>query len=469
MRLTFYGAASEVTGSKHLVELAGRRILLDCGLWQGSHEAAELNAQQLPFDPKTIDAVIVSHAHLDHVGMLPILVKNGYGGPIYSTGATRDLTELILLDAAKIQEQDAEYWRRHHVDQVDPIVPLYTQREVGPVMKLFERVRYAHLGGDFFPIFPEVGLKLYDAGHILGSAVTVLQAIENSRTRRLVYTGDLGRMNAPLLRDPDQVQEPAEALISESTYGGRVHHPVEDVEGRIIKIMQAAVARKGKVILPAFSLGRTQELVYILHRLTDEGKLPIVPIIIDSPLASRVTAVFQRHQQDYDKESRDDFRYPNENPLSFNNLSFTETVDESKALNSRGGPLVIISASGMASGGRVLHHLRNTLPQPENSIIFTGYQASGTLGRRIVSGAKSVRMFGVDVPVRAEIQILNDLSAHADVNELTTFAERIHGLQHVFLVHGETDRATELQLQLRQRHPQWNVVIPTKHQVVDLG
>lgn len=469
MRITFFGAASEVTGSKHLVEIAGRRILLDCGLWQGSHQADELNAQRLPFDARTIDAVVISHAHLDHVGMLPLLVKNGYHGPIYSTGATRDLTELILLDAAKIQEQDTIYWQRHHPGIPDPIEPLYTHADIQPVMKLFERVRYAHLGGAFVPIAPGVGLKLYDAGHILGSAVAVLEGQEGGQTRRVVYSGDLGRWNAPLLRDPDVVQEPAEALILESTYGSRLHHPVNEVEGDLVQIMKQVVASKGKVIIPAFSLGRTQELVYILHQLTDQGKLPRIPIIIDSPLASKVTAVFQRHQQDYDRESRSDFSYPNENPLAFSNLEFTESVEESKALNSRGGPLVIISASGMASGGRVLHHLRNTLPQPQNIIVFTGYQANGTLGRRIVDGATSVRMFGDEVPVKAEIRSLNDLSAHADAAELIRYAEAIPNLGQVFLVHGETDRATGLQQQLLERHPLWRVVIPTKQQVVDLG
>lgn len=469
MKISFFGAASEVTGSKHLVEIAGRRILLDCGLWQGSHQADELNAQRLPFDAKSIDAVVVSHAHLDHVGMLPLLVKNGFDGPIYSTGATKDLAELILLDAAKIQEQDAIYWQRHHPEIPDPIQPLYTQHDIAPVMKLFERIRYAHLGGEWQQIFPGVGLKLYDAGHILGSAVIVLQGEEREKVRRLVYTGDLGRKDAPLLRDPDVVTDSAEALILESTYGTRLHHPVREVEDELIHIMQSAVERHGKVIIPAFSLGRTQELVYILHQLTDQGKLPRIPIVIDSPLASKVTDVFHRHQQDYDNESRTDFSYPNENPLVFSNLEFTESVEESKALNSRGGPLVIISASGMATGGRVLHHLRNTLPQKSNTIVFTGYQAQGTLGRRILSGTPSIRMFGVEVPVNAEIRSLNDLSAHADAAELIAFAERIPGLQQVFLVHGEVDRATGLQQQLREKNPNWTVTVPTKHQVVDLG
>ncbi len=468
MRITFYGAASEVTGSKHLVELSDRRILLDCGLWQGSHQAEELNAQQLPFDPKTIEAVVITHAHLDHVGMLPILVKEGYTGSIFSTGATRDLTELILLDAAKIQEQDAEYWQRHHPGTPDQIVPLYTQKDIAPVMKRFERIRYAHHGGGFFPIAPGVGLKLYDAGHILGSAVVVLEGQENNQTRRLVYTGDLGRTQAPLLRDPDPIEESAETMIMESTYGTRLHKPVMDVERDLIRIMETAVQRKSKVIIPAFSLGRTQELVYILHQLTDQGKLPRIPIIIDSPLASRVTEVFMHHQQDYDQQSRSDFSYPNENPLVFSNLSFTESVQESKALNSRGGPLVIISASGMASGGRVLHHLRNTLPQAENIIVFTGFQASGTLGRRLVSGEKTVRMFGGEVPVKAQLELLNDLSAHADADELTAFAEHIQGLLNIFLVHGETDRATGLQVHLREKHPAWRIVVPTKNQVIDL-
>ncbi len=463
-RLTFYGAASEVTGSKHLIEVQGRKILLDCGLWQGGHD--DHQPQRLPFDPASIDAVIISHAHLDHVGMLPLLLRQGYQGLIWSTGATKDLTELILLDAAKIQEQDAEYHRRHQPNQ--PFEPLYTPADIPAVMERFRHLTYAHLGGIMFPILPEIKVKLYDAGHILGSAVVVLEYGEENKVERLVYTGDLGRQNAPLLRDPDVPTESAKTLIMESTYGTRQHHPIASVEDRLVAAMQEAVQRRSKIIIPAFSLGRTQELIYLLHQLTDRGRLPRIPIVIDSPLATKITAVFNQHQQDYDREVAQDFTRPQENPLTFSNLEFTESVDESKALNSRGGPLMIIAASGMASGGRVLHHLRNSLAIAENMIIFTGYQARGTLGQKIVNGEPQVRLFGENIPVRAKIMIFNDLSAHADGSELTTFAEGITDLQAVYLVHGESERAAGLQQHLQERHPGWVVTIPTKNQTVNL-
>ncbi len=457
---TAFGAAGEVTGSKHILTINGDRILLDCGMVQGGHEDLRTRNATLPFAANTIDAVIVSHAHYDHVGLLPLFVRSGYRGPIFSTGATRDLTELILLDAAKIQEQEAAYINEHALPGEPPIEPLYTIDDVAPVMELFQRIPYTTAGAGWQRISGHAEAKLYDAGHILGSAVAVVRARDGGPEETVVYTGDLGRPGAPLLRDPQIVTDPATTLISESTYGARLHHGFDAAEQELCDVVNEAVKRGSKIVVPAFSLGRTQQLVYLLHRLTDEKKIPRLPVIIDSPLASRITEAFTKHQHDYDAETKIDFSRHGEDPLEFTNLEHTQSVDESKALNTRPGPFVIISASGMASGGRVVHHLKNVLPDPNGIILFTGYQADRTLGRRLLQGAKQVHLFGRSVPVKAEIRSINDLSAHADAHELVAYAESIQGLQRVFYVHGEVDRATSLMAMTQAKHPDWQLQIP---------
>jgi metallo-beta-lactamase family protein len=427
---------------------------LDCGLEQGRDQSP--HQDQLPFDAASISAVVISHAHLDHIGLLPVLVKQGFTGTIYSTGATKDLSEQILLDAAHLQEQDAAFAAKKRWEGWDKIQPLYTTDDIPPVMNQWQVLPYQFITPGWTTILPGVQVKLYDAGHILGSAVTVVQFDGII----LAYTGDLGRYNAPLLRDPDPISDPVTDLIMESTYGTRLHHPVNTVNETLITVIQSAIARGGKIVVPAFSLGRTQEFVYILHKLTDEGRLPRIPIIVDSPLAGRITEVFTRHQRDYDVAAGEDFTQRGEDPLMFSNLRYTHTVEESKALNSETGPMLIISASGMASGGRVMHHLANSLADPKNTILFTGYQATGTMGRNIVSGAKQVHLFGRTIPVRAAITILNDLSAHADAAELERYAAAFTALQKIFLVHGEEDRAIGLRDSLLQRHPNWRVIVP---------
>lgn len=455
MHVTFYGAAGEVTGSKHLIESNGHKLLLDCGLEQGK-DAAE-HQELLPFDAASVDAVCISHAHLDHIGLLPVLVKQGYRGKIYSTGATRDLSELILLDSAHLQEQDVFYAQKKKWPGYELIKPLYTTDDIPNVMAIWEKIPYQFVRAGWTEIVPGIKVKLYDAGHILGSAVTVI----DTGDQRIAYSGDLGRNDAPLLRDPDKIIEPTASLILESTYGTRLHHPVDSVTGMLVDTIMNNIHRGGKIIVPAFSLGRTQELVYLLHHLTDDGKLPRFPIVVDSPLASRITEVFKAHQHDYDAQSKEDFNKPNEDPLMFGNLRYTHSVEESKALNSSPGPMMIISASGMASGGRVTHHLANNISDPKNTILFTGYQANRTLGRAIVSGAKQIHLFGRTIPVRAQIVILNDLSAHADAAELERYAASVPGLKNVFLVHGEPDRAAGLHASLKQTHPDWNVQVPS--------
>ncbi len=454
LTITFCGADGAVTGSKHLLDDGQHKLLLDCGLEQGRDQAP--HQDQLPFNAQEINAVVISHAHLDHIGLLPVLVKQGFTGKIYSTDATKDLSEQILLDAAHLQEQDAAYAAKKKWEGWDQIHPLYTVDDIGPVMEKWQTIPYQFIQSGWTDVLPSVQVKLYDAGHILGSAVTVVSMGGTT----LAYTGDLGRYDAPLLRDPDPLAETIETLIMESTYGNRLHHPVSAINDQLIQVVKNTAIRGGKIIVPAFSLGRTQEFVYIIHKLTDEGLFPRIPIVVDSPLASRITAVFTKHQQDYDKAVGEDFSRKGEDPLIFSNLRYTQTVEESKALNTTPGPLIIISASGMASGGRVMHHLANNLADPKNTILFTGYQAVGTLGRSLVEGAKQVHMFGQKIAVRAEISVLNDLSAHADALELERYSGAINGLQRVFLVHGEQDRSEALRDSLLMRHPQWKVIVP---------
>lgn len=467
MRVTFYGAAGEVTGAKHLVELGGHRILLDCGMVQaGRRESRERNAQ-LEFDPATVEAVLISHAHFDHIGLLPLIVKRGFQGKIYASGATRDLAELILLDAAKLQEQEADYLNRHRLPEAVEAEPLYTIDDVPAVMERFERLPYADRENPWTEIIPGIKAKLYDAGHILGSAVIVLEGIEQGQTRRLAYTGDLGRWNRPLLRDPQLVTDPIDLALCESTYGNRRHHPSAEVEQAMIDTIHRAVELNGQILVPAFSLGRTQQLIYTLHWMTDQGRIPRIPIIVDSPLAQRITEAFQKHQRDYDAQTRTDFGQPGEDPLSFSNLRFTHSVEESKALNSEGGPAMIISASGMATGGRVMHHLKRLLPDPNAQVLFTGYQAFHTLGRRLVDGASSVKIFGRPIPVQASVRVINDLSAHADAAQIDEYLSAMQGLKHVCLVHGENDRAAALQSFLQTQHPDWRIVVPELGQTVE--
>jgi metallo-beta-lactamase family protein len=369
-----------------------------------------------------------------------------------------ELAELIMLDAAKLQEQDAEFATRHHFKEVHQ--PLYTMDDIPPVMQLFRPTPYARTG-EWTEAANGIKFRYLDAGHILGSAITELHLTENGRTQGLVFTGDLGRPKMPLLRDPEFPKDPAQTLILEATYGTRRHGDIAKVEEQLIAVIAQALERKSKIVVPAFSLGRTQALVYILHRLTDAGRIPRIPIVVDSPLAQRITDVYERHQREYDAETLTDFSNKNEDPLYFRNLEYTHTVDESKALNSRGGPLMIISASGMASGGRVMHHLRNTVSDPNTIVLLTGYQALHTLGRRLYEGAKSVRIFGEDIPVHAQVTTVNDLSAHADGIELQQFAEHCQQLERIFLVHCEPDKADAFRNQLLAEHPKWKVELPS--------
>ncbi|MFA4873370.1 MAG: MBL fold metallo-hydrolase [Patescibacteria group bacterium] len=485
MRITFYGGAGGVTGSKHLVEMGGLKILLDCGFFQGHRkEARELN-MKLPFDPVSIDAVVLSHAHLDHCGMLPMMAKGGFKGNVYATAGTRDVAEWIMKDAAHVQMQDAEHLRRQKSVGSALAEPFYTFDDIEEVLSRFIEVPYVRNMGEWFEMQGSVGgrqtpssdgvsrtdvrLKFYDAGHILGSAVTVLEApVDRTRNECLVYTGDLGRRGAPLIPDPEYVHESADVLLLESTYGDRVHADFARAKERLKLIILETLAKQGKLIVPAFALGRTQELLYLLHRLTDEKEIPRIPIFVDSPLADRITEVYKNHTDDFDNETWDEFGARGDEPLVFRNLTLVKTVEESKQLNDMPGPFLVIAGSGMCEHGRIQHHLTRAISDPRNTVLITGFQAVDTLGRRLVEGERRVRIYDGFYDVRARIEKLNELSAHADRDELLDYAEHVKGVKNIFLVHGEHAQATGLKTLLEERRKEWKVLIPERGEMVEV-
>jgi metallo-beta-lactamase family protein len=426
-------------------------LLLDCGLFQGHRrEAIERNAT-LGVDPSEVDAVILSHAHIDHAGALPLLVKNGYDGPIYATPATRDLCAAMLADAATIQAADARYINkvieRDGVDML-PVEPLYTAGDVTRTLALMFSVPYHQR----HRVAEGIELTYLDAGHVLGSAISVLDVVERGATKRLVFTGDLGRHNVPILRDPE-VPQGADALIMESTYGDRIHPPIERVTDELGKALARAYARKGRVIIPSFALERAQEVLYALAELKRRGALPPMPVYVDSPLTVRLTDVFRLHPECFDDEARE-LLARHESPFDFEGLRYVEDVEESKALDASREPAVIIAASGMCEGGRVVHHLKASIEQAENMVIIVGFQAQHTLGRRIVERRPRVRIFGVERDLRAEVVILNGMSAHADQTDLVSFACAVRGDRHldlVALVHGEPGAQETLRTVLARR------------------
>lgn len=457
MKLTFYGAAQTVTGSKHLIETEGFRILLDCGLYQGEHSGNDAG-QTLPFDAKTIDCVILSHAHADHCGMLPVLVKNGFKGKIYCTGATADIAKFILLDSANIQEQNFRL-NLEYSNAAGPDI-LYSKEEAENTFQYFEVIPYFRLSQKWTQINDRIRFKFYDAGHILGSAITYLGVKENNKIKSLAFTGDIGQPGAPFLHDPEAVLENTNALISEATYGGSKHRSLSDVAGQLREVIDFALAKHGKIIVPAFSLGRTQELVYILHDLINRKLISDIPIFVDSPLALNISEVFGQHTEDFDIQTHKDFWRKDELPLVFKNLQYIHTIEESKALNTRPGTFIIISSSGMMEGGRVLHHLKNTIGDPKNTILITGYQAQGTLGRKIQNHNSPVQILGSSLEVNARVLTMNEFSAHADQEFLASYIKNIAGLENLFLVHTEPPQAQALQKILEQSNPNFKIIIP---------
>ncbi len=438
MTLTFWGAAQTVTGSLHLVELAdGTRLLLDCGLFQGRRDDAERINREWPVDPATIHAVVLSHAHIDHSGRLPQLVKDGFSGTIWCTHATRDLCALMLRDSGHIQVSDAERTNRRHKKKGLPLVEaLYDEQDAERAVAQMTGVPY----GFAFEPAPGTRAVYRDAGHILGSATVTLDVTENGTTKTLGFTGDLGNPGRPILRDPEPLP-PVDWLISESTYGGKVHEPAADARERLRVAIQRTVERGGRVVVPAFAVGRTQELVYALDRLEHDGRLPGVQVFVDSPLAVNATSVFQSHPECYDDDVLK-VMLTDPNPFGFARLEYVREAERSKELNAIETPFVVISASGMAEAGRILHHLRNTVSDPKNTILIVGFMAEHTLGRRIADKQPEVRIFGEEYPLRASVETIAAFSAHADEPGLVAFISALDRsrLKEVFLVHGEPDR-----------------------------
>jgi metallo-beta-lactamase family protein len=442
--VTFWGAARTVTGSMHRVDACGQSLLLDCGLYQGARAEAQRRNKEFPFRPRDIDAVVLSHAHIDHCGNLPNLVRQGFRGQIFCTHATRALAAVMLGDAAKIQEEDAAYLNRKRERGDPPVEPLYDGRDVYRTLKLLRAVPYDT------PVTVGKGLEamFVDAGHLLGSAMISLRIEAASGVRRLTFTGDLGRPGLPILRDPAPVP-PGDLLISESTYGGLLHEPVDETADHLGAVVAHTAARGGRVIIPAFAVGRTQSVIYFLHQLMSAGRLPDVPVYVDSPMAARATEVFHAHPECFDEETLALLaRYPD--LFGGRHVTYTEKVHESIALNERREPCVIISASGMCEAGRVLHHLKRSIEDPRSTILIAGYQAENTLGRRLVERRPEVRILGRAFALKAEVVVLNGLSSHADHGDfLRSLSPLAAGTARVRLVHSEPDRAEALATGLR--------------------
>lgn len=433
--VVFHGAAREVTGSCHILRANGRTVLLDCGLFQGRRADVHAKNLRLPVDVADIDAIVLSHAHIDHAGRLPLLVREGYAKTIHATPATIDLSEVMLADAAHIQEQDAAFLSRHHKAHADP---LYGMRDAVRAVELMKGARY----GEPFEAVPGVKVTFVDAGHILGSASVIVDITDGGTTRRLVFSGDIGRPGLPIIRDPVPPAG-AHTVIMESTYGNRDHASVAGTKDELGRVVRETASRGGRVLIPAFAVGRTQEIILALRELAEAGSIPRIPIYIDSPLATRATAVFDAHRELYDDS--DAFVRAHKDKagalFTFPDLQYTQSVEESKALNTMRGPIVIIAASGMAESGRILHHLANGAPDPRNTILVVGFMAEGTLGRRIVEKQPTIRVYGEDVPLRARVEVINGYSAHADRTELRGWIDAVRAqspaLGAVWLVHGE--------------------------------
>ncbi|MCO5182892.1 MAG: MBL fold metallo-hydrolase [Anaerolineae bacterium] len=468
MHIEFHGAVRTVTGSQHLLTINGHRILLDCGLYQGRRQESFMRNQNLPYDAASIDMLILSHAHIDHSGNIPNLVKNGFRGDIVCTYATRDLCAIMLRDSAKIQQYDVQYLNRKRAKQgLPPIEPIYSLHDTLESMKFFLGYGYERTR----EIFPGVWLTFHDAGHMLGSAIVTLD-IEDRETKkdvRLVFTGDLGRPNRPILRDPTLLDE-ADILIIESTYGTRDHDEDEVSDNVLRDIINRTCKRGGKTIIPAFAVGRTQELVYRIHRLVDKGEISVnLPIYVDSPLAISATAVHRLHPEAYDEEIAE-FMLEDRHgdPFGFDRMIYTRAVEQSKALNELEDPAVIISASGMAEAGRILHHLAHNVEDPRNTILIVGWQAPYTLGRRIVEKQRKLRILGEEYTLRAEVKTINGFSGHADRHELLEWVGHFRRKpQHTYVVHGDEDVSLAFADTLRQ-HGLADVNVPELGQRFDL-
>lgn len=429
MKITSYGAAGEVTGTKHLLEVNGYRILLDCGMFQGHREEADGKNRHLGFAPSDLHAVILSHAHIDHSGLLPMLGKLGYKGPIFSTPATRDLCAVMLLDSAHIQKRDAEWLAKKKMSFVPP---LYRTEDVQEIMRRFITLSYEMR----FAVVPGVFLTFHDAGHVLGSAMIELEYEEQGKKRRFVFSADIGRKGMSILRDP---WEPADAdvVMMEGTYGDRDHGPMDQMEGKLAAVIKDAVERRGKIIIPSFSLERSQEIIYALKRLEMHKLIPDIPVYVDSPLTVNITDIFRLHTEAFDEEFGHVMSETGD-PFQLKHIRYIRPVSESMQLNDLQGPAIIIAAAGMCESGRIIHHIKNHCQDPNNTILIVGFQAQHTLGRRIVERRRTIRVLGVERELNCQVKIMNEFSAHAGRTELLEFARRFKGrAEKLLLVHGE--------------------------------
>ncbi len=443
MKLTFLGATGTVTGSKYLITTDSKSVLVDCGLFQGLKQLRLRNWNALPIDPKSIDAVILTHAHIDHSGYLPVLVKNGFSGKIYCSKATHDLCQILLTDAGHLQEEEARFANKHGFSRHRPALPLYTVNDAKRALDLFEPVEFAaNVRSDNGLTF-----SLYSAGHILGAAIVAIEM----EGKRLVFSGDLGRQNDPIMRPPSTIRE-ADFLVVESTYGNR-RHSFEDPEQELAGHLKRAIGREGVVVIPAFAVGRAQTLLHFIARLKHIGEIPDIPVYLNSPMAINATRIYHNHRSEHRLT-------PDECKAACAVATMTNSADESRALNGRNGPMIIISASGMATGGRVLHHLKAFASDPLNMMLFTGFQAAGTRGAAMINGAESVKIHGTYVPVLAEVVSISGLSAHADYTEILTWLRAFKRRpKQTFITHGEPAAADELRRRIEEELS-WTCTIP---------
>ncbi|MGH9717772.1 MAG: MBL fold metallo-hydrolase RNA specificity domain-containing protein [Candidatus Acidiferrales bacterium] len=460
-KITFLGAAGTVSGSKYLVEAAGKRLLVDCGLFEGSSELRQRNWERLPVPPSTIDWVLLTHAHIDHTGYLPRLVRDGFVGPIFANGATQDLCELLLPDSAHLQEEDARFAAKKNYSRHKPPLPLYTIEEAQNALRQFRQIPRAGR----CKISPEFSVRPHDAGHILGSSWLELTITENGKQTAVVFSGDVGRYDQPILKDPESPAR-ADYVLCESTYGDR-EHPTGNVAGQLADVINSTAKRGGAVVIPAFAVARTQTLLYHLRQLEEQQLIPQLPTFVDSPMAISVTSLYEKHKEDHDLEFSTEERN-NHDPLNVHEVHMTRTVEDSKKINDVVSPCIIISASGMITGGRILHHLARRLPDSHSSVLIVGYQAEGSGGRALLDGAKYLRIHGEEIPVRAQIVEISQLSAHAGKSELLRW---LSGFQapprQLFLVHGEPSGLNGLRDAVTSQF-HWPVTIPEYKQTLDL-
>lgn len=465
MTIQFLGAIRTTTGSMYLLTVNGKKILMECGLYQGKRAESNERNLNFPFDPATVDIAILSHAHIDHCGNFPNLYKQGFRGNIFCTHATQDLASILLQDSAHIQESDAEYVSKIRARNNEPAIkPLYTKEDAEKVVRQFVAIGYDRP----ITICDGVILHFRDAGHILGSAQIVLDIIEDKKSIRYLFTGDVGRGDDPILRDPEGVED-VDYLHIESTYGNRIHATkANEADAQLGEIVRGIFSHHGKVIVPAFAVGRTQQIVWALNKLIQSKKMEPVPVFIDSPLAVNATEVYRLHPECFNSEIYK-FLMSEGNPFEARNVTYIRDINQSKKLNSLRGPLMIISASGMAEAGRILHHLKNNIGDPNNLILFMGYCAEYTLGAKIKNGQSPVNIFGEPHQVKAQVASLDSLSGHADKNELLAHVDRIKGnLKKIFITHGEEEQSLAFADTLKEARPQTEVIVPVKGQKVDI-